>query len=308
MFLISGHNWIWKHTPLRKVDLIGQLSYTVVGICCATCSASRNFLALAKRWRGGMGLRPWDNGPFLILIRLLLTDTERCPLLSPRFLFTWLDGGIDLSGGPCFVLLHTQILSKGSPHFLSKADTTSSFLKLMKGLLVICSNARHNLVFSPLGQMIIAFSGLCSALHLVHDFHYLALDVLAIGCHHDPKQDNILMHNISFLLAEFDLPAFKDSNKASDTSFKHVRGDYVAPECEDVQNLSERRVIGRLSDLNFHEAGWLRKNTSSFNIGFFHHKHDSWRNAIGKSYFVGFLYTRPRDDNAFAEYVKIHWR
>ena len=103
--------------------------------------------------------------------------------------------------------------------------------------------------FSSLEQMIIALSGLCSALHAVHNFHYPDLDILAIGCHHDLKPDNILVHKESFLLADFGLSTFKDANKASDTSFKQVRGDYVAPECENFQDLSERKVIGRPSDV-----------------------------------------------------------
>ena len=103
--------------------------------------------------------------------------------------------------------------------------------------------------FRSLEQMIIALSGLCSALRAVHNFHYLNLEVLAIGCHHDLKPDNILVHRESFLLADFGLSTFKDSNKASDTSFKQVRGDYVAPECENFQDLSKRNVIGRSSDI-----------------------------------------------------------
>ena len=103
--------------------------------------------------------------------------------------------------------------------------------------------------FKSLEQMIIALSGLCSALHAVHNFHYPDLDVLAIGCHHDLKPDNILVHRGSFLLADFGLSTFKDSNKASDTYFKQVRGDYVAPECENFLNPSKRNVIGRASDI-----------------------------------------------------------
>ena len=140
---------------------------------------------------------------------------------------------------------------------------------LMEMLTAFTFKGRHNLLFpkadgrslshllesspppqfSCLEQMIVALSGLCSALCAVHNFHYPELDVLAIGCHHDLKPDNILVHKGSFLLADFGLSTFKDANKASDTSFKQVRGDYVAPECENFQDLSERKVIGRPSDV-----------------------------------------------------------
>lgn len=103
--------------------------------------------------------------------------------------------------------------------------------------------------FRSLAQMIIALAGLFSALHAVHNFRYPDLQVLAIGCHHDLKPDNILIHRGSFLLADFGLSTFKDSSKASETSFKQVRGDYVAPECENFLNLSEQSVIGRSSDI-----------------------------------------------------------
>jgi len=101
--------------------------------------------------------------------------------------------------------------------------------------------------FRSLGSVMDALSGLCSALHAVHDFTFPNLSL--IGCHHDLKPDNVLVHNDVFLLADFGLSTFKDSAKGSDTSFKQVRGDYIAPECEDFQNLSTRNVISRSSDV-----------------------------------------------------------
>ncbi|KAI4188771.1 MAG: hypothetical protein L6R41_001917 [Letrouitia leprolyta] len=103
--------------------------------------------------------------------------------------------------------------------------------------------------FRNLEQMILAISGLSSALQAVHNFHFPDLEILAIGCHHDLKPDNILVHEGSFLLADFGLSTIKDSRKASYTSFKNVRGDYVAPECENFEELSKRNVINRASDI-----------------------------------------------------------
>ena len=108
------------------------------------------------------------------------------------------------------------------------------------------SPPRH---FESLQQIILALSGLCSALRAMHIFDYPDLEVLAIGCHHDLRPENILVHKESFLITDFGLSTFKDSNKPSDTSFKNVRGDYVAPECENLEDLSERTVIGRPSDI-----------------------------------------------------------
>lgn len=108
------------------------------------------------------------------------------------------------------------------------------------------SPPRH---FRSLQQIVLALSGLCSALRAMHIFDYPDLEVLAIGCHHDLRPENILVHKESFLITDFGLSTFKDSNKPSDTSFKNVRGDYVAPECENLEDLSERTVIGRPSDI-----------------------------------------------------------
>ena len=140
---------------------------------------------------------------------------------------------------------------------------------IVKLLAAYTFKGRHNLLFpkadaktlanmlesSPprhlrsLQQIVLALSGLCSALCAMHVFNYPDLEVLAIGCHHDLRPENILVHKESFLITDFGLSTFKDSDKPSDTSFKNVRGDYVAPECENLQDLSERTVIGRPSDV-----------------------------------------------------------
>lgn len=101
--------------------------------------------------------------------------------------------------------------------------------------------------FASFGSVLDALSGLCSALDAVHEFKFP--DLSFIGCHHDLKPDNVLIDNGSFLLADFGLSSFKDSNEGSDTSFKQVRGDYVAPECQDLEDLSTENRVRRPSDV-----------------------------------------------------------
>jgi serine/threonine protein kinase len=101
-------------------------------------------------------------------------------------------------------------------------------------------------------KIIIALSGLCSAVCAVHrqfsDDHTL----LGIGCHHDLKPKNIFVDEDKFLLADFGLSRFKTATEDSDTSYKHVGGDYVAPECEGFEasgNINTKTIIGRPSDV-----------------------------------------------------------
>ena len=56
--------------------------------------------------------------------------------------------------------------------------------------------------------------------------------------------------------------------------------------------------------LKFHEAGWLQKNISSFNIGFFHPRTKSWLLGIDKPYFLGYLNSRPNDGSAVTEFIE----
>lgn len=107
-------------------------------------------------------------------------------------------------------------------------------------------------VFKPDEKIMIALSGLCSALSTVHDLFSDDHTLLAIGCHHDLKPGNILIDGDAFLLADFGLSRFKESTEDSKTSYKSVGGYYVAPECEDVnevESLVGKRIIGRKSDI-----------------------------------------------------------
>ncbi len=59
-----------------------------------------------------------------------------------------------------------------------------------------------------------------------------------------------------------------------------------------------------VSLLRFHETGWLQKNISSFNIGFFHLEKDPWVCAMDKPYFFGYLNSRPNQAFAYTEFIE----
>jgi len=96
-------------------------------------------------------------------------------------------------------------------------------------------------------SLIFALVGLSSALCAVHEFD--AEYLKAIGCHHDLKPSNILIDGLKFILADFGLSRFKETSQTSDTIFKCGRGDFIAPECEDLSGSSGRKIIRRSSDV-----------------------------------------------------------
>jgi serine/threonine protein kinase len=74
--------------------------------------------------------------------------------------------------------------------------------------------------------------------------------LLGIGCHYDLKPANILVDDNKFLLADFGLSRFKDNSEDSQTSYKSVRGSYVAPECKNINDVGDTKArIGRSSDI-----------------------------------------------------------
>ena len=131
---------------------------------------------------------------------------------------------------------------------------------------------RHNLIF-PLARggtladllksarppafqsdesIILALSGLCSAVRATHDLFSDDDKLTRIGCHHDLKPQNVLVDDATFLLADFGLSRFKELTEGSATSYKSVGGCYVAPECEDFSapgEMNGTQIIGRPSDI-----------------------------------------------------------
>jgi serine/threonine protein kinase len=101
-------------------------------------------------------------------------------------------------------------------------------------------------------NIILALSGLCSAVHATHNLFSEDDTLTRIGCHHDLKPHNVLVDDATFLLADFGLSRFKEPTEGSATSYKYVAGCYVAPECEDFSALDETKrtqTIGRPSDI-----------------------------------------------------------
>ena len=98
-------------------------------------------------------------------------------------------------------------------------------------------------------SLVLALAGLASAVENVHDFSADRLDLNLIGCHHDLKPKNILVHGASFILADFGLSRLKSISETSNTIFKKGQGDYMAPECEDVDGEFEKHSIRRSSDI-----------------------------------------------------------
>lgn len=95
----------------------------------------------------------------------------------------------------------------------------------------------------------IALVALSSAVEHVHDFSERKIELELIGCHHDLRPRNILVSGTSFILADFGLSTFKPSSENSETPFKHVNDDYLAPECEDWDHGFQAGTVHRSSDI-----------------------------------------------------------
>ncbi|KAL8680135.1 MAG: hypothetical protein Q9186_003659 [Xanthomendoza sp. 1 TL-2023] len=98
-------------------------------------------------------------------------------------------------------------------------------------------------------SILLALCRLSSAINAVHSFTIQELDLSMIGCHHDLKPRNILVHGKDFLLADFGLARLKLAVDSSKSIFTAGPAWYLAPECEDGDDDFEKHTIGRPSDI-----------------------------------------------------------
>lgn len=84
-----------------------------------------------------------------------------------------------------------------------------------------------------------ALAGLASALAMTHRLHLNQadhdVDFEAIGYHHDLRPPNVLVSPDTFILADFGLGRLKSAEALSHTPYKSISGDYIAPECTDME-------------------------------------------------------------------------
>ena len=94
-----------------------------------------------------------------------------------------------------------------------------------------------------------ALSELSSAIQKVHQYTSEKLNLSLIGVHRDLRPQNILVHEGSFILADFGLSKFKNADQSSKSLFRLGEGYHLAPECEDYEGGFEKHAISRPSDI-----------------------------------------------------------
>jgi serine/threonine protein kinase len=103
--------------------------------------------------------------------------------------------------------------------------------------------------FVPDEAILVALSGLCSAVHAVHQFISCHQKLELIGCHHDLKPANILVEGSRFVLADFGLSRFKEASESSGTPLRTMHPYYAPPECFTQGDGSEKPEVHRSVDI-----------------------------------------------------------
>lgn len=91
--------------------------------------------------------------------------------------------------------------------------------------------------------------GLSSAIEALHNYFSGPYNLSLIGCHYDLNPRNILVSNRKLLLTDFGLSRLR-STGTSKSIFAAGKGDYLAPECEPLEDDNfTKGVISRPSDI-----------------------------------------------------------
>ncbi len=149
------------------------------------------------------------------------------------------------------LIKHSNIIELlGSYNYRDKHNLIFSLAR-DENLANLFKNARPS-AFQSDENIILTLSELCSAMHVTHNLFSKNNMLTRIGCHHDLKFQNVLVDDVTFLLADFDLSRFKELTEGSVTSYKFVGDYYIASKCEDISASDEtkrRQIIGRSSDI-----------------------------------------------------------
>ncbi|KAK3379118.1 kinase-like domain-containing protein [Lasiosphaeria ovina] len=145
-------------------------------------------------------------------------------------------------------LEHPNILKLIGSYTFRKKHNLLFPLAVGGTLAKLLSEERPEL-FRPDVTFYVALSRLSSGIEALHNYTSSKLNLKQIGCHHDLKPQNILVHHGDFILADFGLSRLRDEEEGSKTPFGVGHGYYLAPECEDLDEDFQKGVIGRASDM-----------------------------------------------------------
>ncbi|KAI9861845.1 MAG: hypothetical protein M1824_001956 [Vezdaea acicularis] len=182
--------------------------------------------------------------------------------------------GFGTSVDESFVLKSFSVGDESRDDYISEANNLSILSHLRHPYIIELLGAfthdnEHHLIFpwAPGGDLaallrgpapefqrredwLVALCRLASAIERVHNVTAESLlDLPLIGCHHDLKPRNILVKGTTLMLADFGLSRFRDASEPSATRHRIGQGDYLAPECEDIENSFAKGTIGRSSDI-----------------------------------------------------------